>query len=109
MPTLVVAEHEGNQIRAGSRSALSAAVEIAGDAEGPVEILLLGAELDTVAAHAAQFAPVVVADHPALRHPTGDRYARVIADVARARGTTTITSQVPHPPPTTRSPWDSTA
>jgi electron transfer flavoprotein alpha subunit len=44
-------------------------------------MLLLGSGLDGVAADAARYGPVIVADHPELRHPTADRYARVIADV----------------------------
>jgi len=38
-----------------------------------------------VAADAARFAPVIIVDHLLLANPTADRYALIIADVAKAR------------------------
>ena len=46
---------------------------------------MLGSGLDSVAADAARFAPVIVVDHSLLTNPTADRYAQIIADVAKAR------------------------
>jgi electron transfer flavoprotein alpha subunit len=90
MGTLVIAEHDGQQVRAGSRSAIGFARRIEQHSGSPVELLILGAEIAAPAADAANLAPVIVADNPALRHPTADRYARVIADVAKARKAETI-------------------
>ena len=51
---------------------------------------MLGSSLDSVAADAARFAPVIVADHALLANPTADRYARIIADVAQERDAVSI-------------------
>ncbi len=90
MAILVVAEHDGARLRAGSLSALGMASQLAAHSGEEVEWLALGSGLDSVAADAARFGRVIVADDPCLAHPTADRYARVIADVAAARGDRTI-------------------
>jgi electron transfer flavoprotein alpha subunit len=90
MAILVIVEHDGANVRAGSRSALGMALELAAHSEESVEWLVLGHHLEGVAIDAARFATSIVADDPALAHPTADRYARVIADVANARRAGTI-------------------
>jgi electron transfer flavoprotein alpha subunit len=85
MRALVVAEHTSNAVRAGSRSALTFARAVADETAGDVQCLLLGHEVQQAAHAAARLAPVLVADSAALAHPVADRYARVIADVARSR------------------------
>jgi electron transfer flavoprotein alpha subunit len=90
MSILVVAEYDGAHVRAGSCSALAVARELAAHSKERVELLVLGSRLDSVAADAARFAPVIIADHPQLANPTADRYARVIADVAKSREAGTI-------------------
>jgi electron transfer flavoprotein alpha subunit len=85
MSILVVAEHDGAHVRPGSFSALAVARDLATHSGERVELVVLGSELDSVAADAARFAPVIVADHPLLANPTADRYAQIIADVAKAR------------------------
>ena len=82
MRILVFAEHDGGQIRAGSRSALAFATAVAG-AGGEVTWLLLGHELDAAARDAARYGPVLAADCPALAAAVADRYAKVLADVVR--------------------------
>ena len=90
MTVLVVAEHDGAKIRSGACSALAVARDLARDSGDHVELLVLGSSLDTVAADAARFAPVIVADHALLANPTADRYARIIADVAQERDAVSI-------------------
>jgi electron transfer flavoprotein alpha subunit len=90
MEILVVVEHDGTQVRTGSRSALGMALELAAHSGETLELLVLGSDLESVAADAIRFGSAVVADDPCLAHPTADRYARVIADVAIARGAGTI-------------------
>jgi electron transfer flavoprotein alpha subunit len=82
MHILVFAEHEADQVRAGSRSAFAFATAVAG-AGGDVSWLILGHELNAVATDAARYGPVLVADCPALATPLADRYAKVVADVVR--------------------------
>jgi electron transfer flavoprotein alpha subunit len=84
MTILVVAEHDGTKVRPGVHSALTVARDLAKNSGDNVELLVLGSGLDSVAADAARFASVIVADHPLLTNPTADRYARIIADVAKA-------------------------
>ena len=85
MTVLVVAEHDGAKIRSGACSALAVARDLAKNSGDHVELLVLGSSLDSVAADATRFAPVITAEHPLLANPTADRYARIIADVAKAR------------------------
>lgn len=86
MRVLILCEHDGKGIRLGSRSAVAFANAIAEQNRGSVECLLLGHSLAAVAQDAAAYAPVLVADQPALANPVADRYAKVIADVVRQRG-----------------------
>ena len=85
MSILVVAEHDGAHARPGSFSALAVARDLATRSGERVELLVIGSGLDSVAADAARFAPVIVVDQPLLANPTADRYAQIIADVAKAR------------------------
>ena len=85
MSILVVAEHDGAHVRPGSCSALAVARDLAAHSGERVELLVIGGGLDCVAGDAARFAPVIVVDHPLLENPTADRYAHIIADVAKAR------------------------
>jgi electron transfer flavoprotein alpha subunit len=85
MRVLVLLEHDVQRIRLGSRSAITFARAIAEHTKGTVTSLVLGERLETVAAEAAAFSPVLVADSAALAHPLADRCAKVIADVARER------------------------
>ena len=85
MSIVVLVEHDGAHVRPGSFSALAVARDFATQSGENVELLVLGSELDSVAAEAARFGPLIVADHPVLTNPTADRYAQIIADVAKAR------------------------
>jgi electron transfer flavoprotein alpha subunit len=85
MTILVVAEHDGAHVRPGSYSALAVAHDLAAGSGQRVELLVIGSGIDSVVADAARFAPVIVIDHPLLANPTADRYAQIIADVAKAR------------------------
>ncbi len=86
MRVLILCEHDGQGIRLGSRSAVAFANAVAEPTRGSIECLLLGHSLAAVAQDAAAYAPVLLADHPALANPVADRYAKVIADVAKQRG-----------------------
>ena len=86
MRVLILCEHDGQGIRLGSRSAVAFANAVAEQTQGSVECLLLGHSLAAVAKDAAAYAPVLVADHPALANPVADRYAKVTADVGKQRG-----------------------
>jgi electron transfer flavoprotein alpha subunit len=81
MKTLVLMEHDGNALRPGSGAAIGFARELSDD----VTALVLGENLDAITAEAAKFAPILVADHPALAAPVADRWAHIIAEVARAQ------------------------
>src|SRR5438477_13178833 len=85
MSILVVAEHDGAHARPGSFSALAVARDLAARTGDRIELLVVGSGVDSVAADAARFAPVIVVDQPLLANPTADRYAQIIADVAKAR------------------------
>src|SRR5436190_23821273 len=90
MSIVVLVEHDGAHVRPGSFSALAVARDLAAHSGERVELLVLGSGLDSVASDAARFAPVIVVDHPLLANPTADRYAQIIADVAKARDAVSI-------------------
>src|SRR5437868_4553250 len=85
MRVLIVCEHDGKAIRLGSRSAISFANAVAEQTQGAVECLLLGHSLATVAQDAAAYAPVLVADSPALANPLAERYSKVIHSIVKQR------------------------
>jgi len=74
-------EHDGNALRPGSGAAIGFARELSDD----VTALVLGEHLNAITADAAKYAPVLAADHAALAAPVADRWAHVIAEVARAQ------------------------
>jgi electron transfer flavoprotein alpha subunit len=86
MRVLVICEHDGHGIRLGSRSALTFANAVADHTQGGVECLLLGHSLAAVAQDATSYAPVLLADNPALANPVADGYSKVIADLVKQRG-----------------------
>ena len=86
MKALVLMEHDGTALRPGSSSAIGFARELSED----VTVLLLGESLGAMATEAAKHAPVLTADHEALASPVADRWAHVIAEVARAQNTELI-------------------
>jgi electron transfer flavoprotein alpha subunit len=79
----VVVEGKGEGLRRVSREALGRAATLGGDAVAVV----LGAEIDALAAAAAPFAARVLAvGHPLLAGYAPEVWARVLADLAKARG-----------------------
>ncbi len=80
MKALVLMEHDGTALRPGSGSAIGFARELSDD----VTAILLGESLDAMATDAAKYAPVLIADYKALASPVADRWAYVIAEVARS-------------------------
>src|SRR6266446_3985636 len=86
MNVLMLGEHDGQGLRLGSRSTVTFASAVAEQTGGSTECLLIGHELATAVQDAAAYAPVLVADDPALANPVADRYAKVIADVVEERG-----------------------
>ena len=68
-------------MRPGSGAAIGFAREVSED----ITALVLGENLNAITAEAAKYAPVLAADHPALAAPVADRWAHVIAEVARAQ------------------------
>ncbi|UXY16039.1 FAD-binding protein [Chitiniphilus purpureus] len=82
MSVLILAEHDGRQLKQATRQAVGAA-----QAWGaPVDLLLLGSDTATVAADAATVAGVarvLRVDAPHLAHPLAEDVANVIANLAR--------------------------
>jgi electron transfer flavoprotein alpha subunit len=90
--TLVIAEHDQGTLKSASFAAAGFAQELAGASGGSFEILVVGHAVDSVAAalRTCGAAAVLVADSAALDHPLADRHAKVISDVARARGASMV-------------------
>ena len=86
--TLVLIELDRQQVKRPSLHAITLARELGGE----YALLILGSGLDEIAASLVAYgaSAVVVADDPALAEPLADRYASVIADVARQRNVKTL-------------------
>src|SRR4030095_1588311 len=81
-------EHDHQQVKRSSLHAITLARQLGGE----YALLVLGYGLDGVAASLVSYgaSAVVVADDPALEEPLADRYATVIAEAARTRGSKII-------------------
>src|SRR5687768_13670668 len=85
MRTLVVAEHDGHALRPASLACLAFAKSVAVETGGDSAWLVLGHKVEAVAASAATYAPVLVADSPSLAHPLAEPFARTVAHIGRQR------------------------
>jgi electron transfer flavoprotein alpha subunit len=90
MQILVVLEHDGESLRAGSLSAIQFARQLAQQQDGQLHALLLGHDCQPLIEQARQYAPLLVASHPQLAYPLADRQAKVIADVVRNQQATVV-------------------
>jgi electron transfer flavoprotein alpha subunit len=86
MRVLIVAEHDGTSLRGASLACFSFARSVAVATNGDVSWLVLGDGPSRVAAEAARFGTVLVADSPALDRPIAEPCARLISAVVRERG-----------------------
>src|SRR6266571_7891589 len=86
--TLVLIEHDCQQVKRPSLHAITLARQLGGE----YALVVLGHGLDGIAASLVSYgaSAVVVANDPALAEPLADRYAKVIAEAVRNRGTKTI-------------------
>ena len=86
--SLILIEHDRQQVKRTSLHAITLARQLGGE----YGLLVLGHGLSGIAASLASYgaSAVIVADDPALTEPLADRYAAVIAEVARKRGADTI-------------------
>jgi electron transfer flavoprotein alpha subunit len=89
---LVIAEHDGGQLKLATLSAVSFAKKVVADAGGSFEILVVGENVGTTAESLLNYGAgnVLVADHAQLKHPVADKYAHVVAAVAKQRGSTIV-------------------
>lgn len=89
---LVIAEHDGGQLKLATLSAIGFARQVVAEAGGGFEILVIGENIGSTAGSLCQYgaATVLVAEHAQLRHPVGDKYAHVVADAAKQRGATMV-------------------
>jgi electron transfer flavoprotein alpha subunit len=85
---LVLAELDNGVLKQATLSAAGFAAK----AGAPFEMLVLGANIGAAASALSTCgaSAVLAADSPALAQPLADRYAQVIADVAKARGATLV-------------------
>jgi electron transfer flavoprotein alpha subunit len=87
---LVVAEHDNGQLKQATLSAVAFARKVVAEAGGSFDILVIGENMGGTAELLRPYgaSTVLVADHAQLQHPVGDKYAQVIADVAKQRKVT---------------------
>jgi electron transfer flavoprotein alpha subunit len=89
---LVLAEHDSGQLKQATLSAVAFAHKMVAEAGGSFDILLIGENMSGTAEGLRQYgaSTVLVADYAQLKHPLGDKYAQVIADVAKERGVSMV-------------------
>ena len=81
---LVLVEHDGSAPKRSSLGSISLARQL----PGAHAILIIGANVSAVAESLRFFgaSSILVVDHPSLAEPLADRYAEVVAQVARLQG-----------------------
>ena len=86
--SLILIEHDRQQVKRPSLHAIALAQQLGGD----YALLVLGHGLEGIAASLVSYgaSAVVVADDPALAEPLADRYAAVIGEVAQKCGAKTV-------------------
>ena len=86
--TLVLIEHDRQQVKGPSLHAITLARQLGGE----YALLVLGHGLNEVAASLVSYgaSAVIVADDAALAEPLADRYAAVVAQVAQKHGAKTL-------------------
>jgi len=86
--TLVLIEQNQGEVKRTSLHAITLARQLGGE----YALLVLGHSLNEIAASLVSYgaSAVILADNPALAEPLADRYATVVAEVARKRGATTL-------------------
>ena len=86
--SLILIEHDGQQVKRPSLHAIALARQLGGE----YALLVVGHRLDGIAASLVSYgaSAVVVVDDPALAEPLADRYAAVIAETARNRAAETV-------------------
>ncbi len=89
---LVIAEHDSGTLKLASFAAAGFASKVCAASGGSFDFLLLGSGLAaaTEGLRKSGAAAVLVADSPELAQPLADRYTKVIADTAKARGATIV-------------------
>jgi electron transfer flavoprotein alpha subunit len=89
---LVIAEHDRGQLKLATLAAVACAHKVVAEAGGSLDILVIGENVGDAAELLRPYgaATVLVADDAQLQHPVGDKYAQVIADVAKQRGATIV-------------------
>ena len=89
---LVIAEHDDGQLKLATLSALGFAHQVCAAAGGAYSVLILGQSLGDATEKLRGYgaASVLVADQAALKSPLADKYAHVIAEVARTQNATIV-------------------
>jgi len=89
---LVIAEHAHGVLKPATGSAAAFARKVCAETGGAFDLLVLGADVHPVAVAATRYgaAQVLVADSPALAEPLADRYAHLVAEIARTREATLV-------------------
>src|SRR5688572_9966260 len=89
---LVIAEHDSGQLKLATLSAVACAKKVVADAGGAFDVLVIGENIASTAESLRNYgaANVVIADHAQLKSPVADKYAHLIAEVARQRGSTLV-------------------
>jgi electron transfer flavoprotein alpha subunit len=89
---LVIAEHDGGQLKLATLSAVALAKKVVAEAGDKFDILVIGENVGDTAEALRNYGAtcVLVADHAALKPPVADKYAYVIAGAAEQRGSTMV-------------------
>src|ERR1035437_6532694 len=93
MPNIsVLAELDEGQLKKATISVVAFAHKVVAEAGGSFDILLIGEKVSVPAERLRQCGAtaVLLADHAQLKYPVSDKYAQVIADVAKERGVTMV-------------------
>ena len=89
---LVIAEHDNGQLKLATLAAVGFAHKVVAEAGGSFDLLVIGENVGSIAEPLRPYgaSAVLVADHAQLKHPSGDQYAQIVAEVVKRRGSTIV-------------------
>jgi electron transfer flavoprotein alpha subunit len=89
---LVIAEHDGAQLKLATLSAVAFASKVAATTGSSFDVLVIGDNIGAIAEQLRQYgaATVLIADHLLVEHPLADKYADLVVTVARQQSVGTV-------------------
>ena len=89
---LILAEHEGGQLKLATLSAVAFARKLISEAGGSLQILVIGENVGPIAESLRNYgaSALLTVEHINLKNPVSDKYAAIVAGIVKQRGITLV-------------------